>query len=276
MFKLGTSGFSYPDWKGNVYPQKLQPKNLLKYYEQELGFDCVEINATYYNLVPPNVFKNMAEKTEKDFEFVVKAYRGITHDLFDDRLKNKKPTKEQTLNDCDKFVRSLNPLRETNKLGCVLLQFPVFCPATNQSKDYISELKEHFYDIPIAVEFRNKEWADKETFDFLRKNNISYCAVDEPKLERLMPAIYEVTSDIAYLRFHGRNKNWFNAPVKERYDYLYSDEELKGFVPHIKEMDKKTKKTYLFFNNCTNGQSVKNAITMKKYLGVKTERHTLF
>lgn len=78
MLKLGTSGFSYLDWRGTVYPQKLQPKNLLKYYEQELGFDCVEINSTYYNLIPPNVFKNMAEKTEKDFEFVVKAYRGIT------------------------------------------------------------------------------------------------------------------------------------------------------------------------------------------------------
>ena len=256
MIKLGTSGFSYPDWRGTVYPQKLQPKDTLKYYEQELGFDCVEINSTYYNLLAPNVFKSMAEKTEKDFEFVVKAYRGITHDLFDDRLKNRKPTKEQALNNCDKFVRSLNPLREANKLGCVLLQFPVFFQPSEQNKDYLLECKEHFYDIPLAVEFRNKAWAAPETFKFLKKNNLGYYAVDEPKLERLMPAVYEVTNDIGYVRFHGRNKNWFNTPVKERYDYLYSDKELKEFIPHIKEMDKKAKKTYLFFNNCTNGQSV--------------------
>ncbi|MEW6558443.1 MAG: DUF72 domain-containing protein [Elusimicrobiota bacterium] len=276
MLKLGTSGFSYPDWRGSVYPQKLHPKNLLKSYEQELGFDCVEINSTYYRLATPNIFESMAKNTEKHFEFVVKTYHGITHDPFDYRLEMKKPTKKQALDDCPKFVRSLNPLREVNKLGCVLLQFPVFFKPSEETKNYILECKQHFYDIPLVIEFRNNQWATPETFNFLRRNNLGFCIVDEPKQERLMPTQYEVTSDIAYFRFHGRNPNWYNASVKERYDYLYSDNELKEFVPHIKEMSQKAKKTYLFFNNCTNGQSVKNAQTLKKMLNIKTEKHTLF
>ncbi|MBN1384326.1 MAG: DUF72 domain-containing protein [Elusimicrobia bacterium] len=275
MLKLGTSGFSYPDWKGTVYPKKLQPKDALTYYEQELGFDCVEINSAYYNIVSSNIFDSMAKKTGRNFEFVVKAYKGITHDLFDYRLKEK-PSVDKVKTDIDKFVHSLSPLKESGKLGCVLLQFPVFFQPSSRNNDYILECKECFGDIPLVIEFRNSRWATKETFNILRRNNVGHCVVDEPKLERLMPAIYEVTSDIGYLRFHGRNSNWFNTSVKERYNYLYSDKELKEFIPNIHKIDKKAQKTYLFFNNCTNGQSVKNAVTLKKYLNMETKKHNLF
>ena len=90
--------------------------------------------------------------------------------------------------------------------------------------------------------------------------------MDEPKLPRLMPFINKVTSDIGYLRFHGRNTNWFNSSLEERYNYLYSKDELKEFLPEIKKIDMNAKKTFIFFNNCHAGFAVKNALDLLKLL----------
>jgi uncharacterized protein YecE (DUF72 family) len=100
----------------------------------------------------------------------------------------------------------------------------------------------------------------------LEKKEIGFCVVDEPKLSQLMPYHPRATSDIGYFRFHGRNPNWFNVPVKVRYDYLYSEKELKEFVPGIKDISKKTGKTLIFFNNCYSGSAAKNAVQMAKLL----------
>ena len=92
--------------------------------------------------------------------------------------------------------------------------------------------------------------------------------VDEPKLPRLMPFMNKVTSDTAYLRLHGRNPDWFNAPLETRYNYLYSDKELEEFIPEIDKMDKSSKKTFIFFNNCHAGSAAKNAVKLKQLLGM--------
>lgn len=170
--------------------------------------------------------------------------------------------------DIDKFYYSILPLKQKNKLGAVLLQFPVFFYPGNDAKDYILKCKEKFQDVPLVIEFRNGSWAKPETFEFLKNNNIAYCMVDEPKLPRLMPFINEVTSDIGYLRLHGRNKNWFNAPLNQRYDYLYSDKELEEFLPEIDKIVKHSKTAYLFLNNCHAGSAVKNARKLKEMLGI--------
>ena len=87
-----------------------------------------------------------------------------------------------------------------------------------------------------------------------------------------MPFVNEVTSDIGYLRFHGRNTNWFNAPTSERYNYLYSNEELKGFIPEIEKMEKNSERAYIYFNNCHAGKAVRNAQTLKDKLGLSVGR----
>jgi len=268
MIKIGTSGFSFKDWLGTIYPEKLSSKEMLTYYEQQLRFDCVEINSTYYTLISDKSFLSTANKTSKNFEFVVKGYKGITHDPFDNRLKEQKVSIKTAKENTEKFIYSIQPLKEKNKLASVLLQFPVFFYPSNESNDYLLQCKEWFKDIPLVIEFRNNAWAKKETFEFLKKNKLGYCAVDEPKLQRLMPFINEVTSDIGYIRFHGRNPNWFNVSAGERYNYLYSETELKSFIPEINKMDNKAKKTYIFFNNCHAGSAIKNAIMLKKMLGI--------
>jgi uncharacterized protein YecE (DUF72 family) len=265
MIKVGTSGFSFKDWRGVVYAKNIQPKDALFAY-QELGFNCVEINSTYYALVSEKSFSGMEAKTKSGFEFTVKAYKGITHDPFDNRLGNKKPNIDSAREDLKKFIYSIQPLKDKKKLGAVLLQFPVFFYSNEENKEYLSESKKAFKDIPVVAEFRNISWAKPENFEFLRQNDIASCSVDEPKLPRLMPFINEVTSSVGYIRLHGRNPNWFNASLAERYNYLYSDKELKEFVPEIKKTNLKASKTFVFFNNCHAGHAAKNALSLLKML----------
>lgn len=270
MIKVGTAGFSFPDWKGKVYPARLSNKDMLPYYAYNFKLDTVEINSTYYAIPSPRHMEMINRKTPEDFEFVVKGYKGMTHDPFDSRI-GRTPTGDEVKESFQAFYRGIHPLRESHKLGAVLLQFPVFFYRNPQNKDYILFCKEQLRDIPVAIEFRNNVWATDETFQFLKANDLAYCAVDEPKLPRLMPFIKEVTSSIGYLRFHGRNQNWFNAPVSERYDYFYSDEELKEFVPEVKKMESRASKVYIFFNNCHVGSALKNALTFRGMLGLGDE-----
>jgi uncharacterized protein YecE (DUF72 family) len=274
--KIGTSGFLFSDWRGTVYPKKLQPEDTLFYYCDELGFNTVEINATYYTLLSDKAFESMERKTKSDFEFVVKAFRGITHNFFDPALVKYRPTLPQVNEYIDKFIYSLKPLEEKKKLGAVLLQFPVYFKPEKETIDYILMCKEHFKDIPLVVEFRNSGWSKPETFEFLRANKLANCVVDEPKLPKLMPFINETTADPGYIRFHGKNKNWFNSTRDERYNYFYNDEELDSFVPEIKKMQDASQKTYIFFNNCHAGSAVKNALRLKEILGFNIKEGKLF
>ncbi len=276
MIRIGTSGFVFPDWKGIVYPKKLRAEDALYYYCDELGFDTVEINATYYSLLSAKAFSSMENKTRPGFEFVVKAYRGITHNYFDPILAHNKPTLPQVNDYIGKFMSSLVPLREKGKLGAVLLQIPVYFTPDADSRDYILMCKEKLKDVPLAIEFRNRQWSVPETFEFLRNNGLANCVVDEPKLPRLMPFVNETTSGISYIRLHGRNKNWFNSTREERYNYLYSDEELVGFVPEIKKAEKNSTKAHVFFNNCHSGSAIKNALRLKELLGFNTREGKLF
>jgi len=118
----------------------------------------------------------------------------------------------------------------------------------------------------LIIEFRSRDWAQPATFEFLKANKLGYCIVEEPKLNNLMPFINQATSDVGYLRFHGRNKNWFNAPVEERYNYDYSDDELKGFIPDIIKLFQQAHKTFLFFNNCHAGFAARNALRLRELL----------
>jgi uncharacterized protein YecE (DUF72 family) len=169
-----------------------------------------------------------------------------------------------------KFKYSLTPLIETGKLTCVLAQFPYGFFPGRENLDYLERFRNEMEDIPLVFEFRNHTWMKEQTFQLLEKKEIGFCIVDEPKLPKLMPYLPRVTSDISYFRFHGRNPNWFNVPLKVRYDYLYSEGELKEFVPDIEKISQKTAKTLVFFNNCYSGSAAKNAAQMAKLLMGKT------
>ena len=262
MIKVGTSSFSFPDWKGTVYPPGIRERDMLPFYERELGFHALEVNFTYYSLPSQKSFMAMAEKTSKEFEFVVKSFKGMTHEIRDKEtgalVNNQEVFK--------KFKYSLLPLIEGGKLSCVLAQFPYGFFPNRENYDYLERFRNEMTDIPLVFEFRNQVWLKEGTLQFLEKNGIGFCIVDEPKLPKLMPYFPRATSEIGYFRFHGRNTNWFNVPIKVRYDYLYSEEELRAFIPGIQDISKKTAKTLIFFNNCYSGSAAKNAAQMAKLL----------
>jgi uncharacterized protein YecE (DUF72 family) len=112
--------------------------------------------------------------------------------------------------------------------------------------------------VPVVIEFRNADWLTPDTFDWLRSNNLCFCCVDEPGLPKLIPGIAEVTGDIAYVRFHGRNaaKWWQHEHAYERYDYEYSTEELQEWLPRIQKLESQAANTFVFANNHWQSKSV--------------------
>lgn len=262
MIKIGTSGFSFPDWIGTIYPSNIKKGDMLPYYEKKLGFTITEINSTYYTIPSQKSFTGMMRKTSKDFEFTVKAHKSLTHEI-KDKVTGKFIDNKDSFK---RFIYSIDPLKKENRLTAVLAQFPYSFHTTKENYDYIKAFKDNLGDIPFVVEFRNANWHNEKSTTFLIQNNIGYCVVDEPKFKSLMPYNPTATTDLGYFRFHGRNPHWFQASVSERYDYLYTKEELQSFVPDIKKINDSVQKTIVMFNNCHAGKSVINAKEMMEML----------
>jgi len=125
-------------------------------------------------------------------------------------------------------------------------------------------------DVPTVVEVRNAGWAAVETYDLLKRLGFGFCSVDEPALRGLMPRVAVATSRVGYVRFHGRNAAdwWKHEHAWQRYNYLYSEEELAEWAPRVRSLDAETDVTYLFFNNHYQGKSAQNAVMFAKMLSL--------
>jgi len=260
---IGTSGFSFPDWVGPVYPTGLNKAEWLSYYERELGFSALEINYTYYSMPSRKTLSSMSARTSADFTFVVKAHGSMTHELWTDRKRQQMVDNREAF---ATFISGISGLADDGKLCAVLAQFPYFFYRTAPNEQYLARFRELMGDIPTVIEFRNRGWHDGPAREILRRNGLGYCVVDEPRLSGLMPFYPDATSDIGYFRFHGRNPHWFNAPMEVRYDYRYSRQELSELVVPIVDLSKKTKKTLVFFNNCHLGSAAKNAAELARMI----------
>jgi uncharacterized protein YecE (DUF72 family) len=245
MIKIGTSGFSYKDWIGPVYPADLPERDWLSFYARE--FPTVELNVTFYRVPERRTVLNWVQKTPADFLFAVKAFQDLTH-------KREEPQFAP-------FVESLGPLADAGKLACVLAQFPYSFHPTAENRAYLEKLRVGFGDLPAVVEFRHAGWATEATFNQLRGLNFGYCCVDEPRLRGLMPPVAVATGPVAYVRFHGRNAaKWYeHKEAWERYDYSYSAEELREWVPKLRQLDEAAPLTLVYFNNHFSGQAVAGA-----------------
>lgn len=253
MIHIGTSGYSFKDWKGPFYPVKITNQEMLEFYSRH--FKVVEINSTYYAIPKPHTFERMAEKTPDDFQFTVKANGGMTHERTDNQSV------------FDEFENAIQPLVDADKLKGILAQFPWSFKNSEENRKYLRTYKDRLAEYPLIVEFRHISWISEPLFGFLRELGISYCAVDEPNLPGLVPPKVAVTSDLGYVRFHGRNaKTWWGGDSSQRYNYLYSEQELKEWTPEVKQLATSTRETYVFFNNCHAGFAAKNAKTMQDML----------
>jgi len=247
---LGTSGWSYKEWVGPFYEDE---KRMFSYYAQ--FFSTVEINSTFYRYPSRSTIYGLNRVSPPSFIFSAKLPRLITH-------KKKLDPKENIKNDLMRFLELLEPLSATGKLGCILVQLP---PRFTFDRD-VEKLEGFLEMIPdgyeFAVEFRNASWMKKETWKMLKEHNVAYCMVDEPSLSSEV----QLTANFAYFRWHGRNRRpWYN--------YRYSEEELKEWVPKLKEAERKVERIYGYFNNHFHGYAVENCIEFMQMLNVAEPKH---
>ncbi len=244
---VGTSGYSYDDWVGPFYPPGTNKRQFLDYYVQH--FNTVEVNYTFYRMPSARTLAAMSRKTGPQFQFVVKANSALTHQ------RDARPA------DFAEFAQGLAPLIDEGKLGAVLAQFPYSFHANQAKRRYLERFREQLPGLPVVIEFRHAQWVTAETFQLLEELNLGYCCVDQPRLRNLMPPVVQVTAEIGYVRFHGRNyeKWWQHEEAWERYDYLYSPEELEEWIDKVSRVSQQADQTFVFFNNHYQGQAVQNA-----------------
>jgi uncharacterized protein YecE (DUF72 family) len=287
--RIGTSGWNYPagrgSWNGVFYPPsrgRAKTFDELAYYAEH--FNTVEVNSTFYGQPNPEVTRGWAARTPGDFEFSIKLYQKFTHpQLFRDRVGRTlkdvaadahaiTALAQATSADLDEFKRGIDPLAEAGKLGALLAQFPASFKATDASRDGLAALLRAFAAYPIAVELRHRTWSDDlaGTLALLNAFGAAWTQIDEPKFrfsirQNLLPNV----TGFYYLRLHGRNAaNWWRpAASEDRYNYLYSGDELREFSETAKATRALVKKTYLYTNNHYSAKSVANAAMIKDQLG---------
>ncbi|MGB9887822.1 MAG: DUF72 domain-containing protein [Moorellales bacterium] len=253
--RIGTSGYSYKDWIGTFFPASCPSEAMLAYYAREFSF--VEINFSYYRLPTARALGAMIRKVPAHFLFAVKAYRTLTHE--------RGPSVPE---DAKRFRQGLQPLLDHQSLGAVLLQFPYSFHCQPNNHSYLSYLRDLLGNLPLVVEFRNRRWAREETWEWLARLGMGYVCVDEPRLPGLIGRVVRCTSPIGYVRFHGRNADrwWEHEEAYQRYDYLYSEEELKEWLPGLAALAREARLVLVAFNNHYQAQAVTNARMLRRLL----------
>jgi len=282
--RVGTCSWTDPTMVRAWYPTSVRTAaDRLRYYASH--FDTVEVDSTYYGMPTSATARLWAERTPPGFTFHIKAFAMLTrHGVRPEQLAP--PLREGYRFELDRggrilhpaaalraeafalFGEALEPLRAEGKLGLILMQFPPYFVANEHNRDYIAWSADRLAPDRMAVEFRHASWVQPEelesTLEMLRSLGASYVCVDEPQLEgpTTLPPLAAATSDIAYVRFHGRNAATWNARVQtaaQRFNYLYSSEELAEWVKPIRSLGEEAVTTYVMFNNCFADYAPRNA-----------------
>ncbi len=280
---IGTSGWSYPSgkgtWNGIFYPAGAG-KGRGKHKFDELAFyaehfDTVEINSSFYGVPSPATVQGWARRTPKNFEFSLKLHQKFTHPEMFHKASGQDPS-DLGDKDVDEFRRAIEPLASAGKLGALLAQFPASFKNEPDSRGYLEWLLAQFSDYRLAVELRHRTWSDtpEDTLALLDASNAAWTQIDEPKFRlSIRQDLRPNVRSFYYLRLHGRNaKNWWSHEKSEdRYNYLYSPEELEPFAEAAEEASRKVKKAYVYANNHFSAKSVANAAILKHKLGQPLE-----
>jgi len=258
IVQYGTAGWSYKDWVGTVYPDKIPSGfNHLHFIAEK--FDFVEVNTTFYRTPDIKLTEGWIRKTSdlEYFRFWIKLNRIFTH------------TRVYSKSDVEAFIHSISPLSSEKKLGGVLIQFPYSFKLTGSNLKYLIELTDNFAPLIIAVEFRHKNWVNDEVVHLFREKGIIWVNIDQPVISQSLPITSIITNtEYSYFRLHGRNyKSWFSNEGRDaRYNYSYSEKELIDISLNIKNAGLKAKKILVSGNNHYKGAAVNNLILLKKIL----------
>ncbi|MGG3737453.1 DUF72 domain-containing protein [Aeribacillus pallidus] len=270
MIYIGLTGWGDHD---SLYEGNVSNRDKLQVYASY--FPTVEVDSSFYAIQPERNYEKWIEETPASFQFIVKAYQGMTGHLRGDiPFSSKKEMFES-------FCQSLRPFSKTSKLAMVLFQFPPWFQCTKENVDYLRYCREAMGDLPVALEFRNRTWFSEKyrekTLAFMKKEKWIHSICDEPQVgEGSVPTVLEPTdSEKTLIRMHGRNVNGWRKPKEGknwrdvRYLYRYNRQELLEWKHYIRSLQKRTATIYMLFNNNSGGDAADNAKEMIELLGIE-------
>jgi uncharacterized protein YecE (DUF72 family) len=285
--RTGTAGWTDKTLlqSGRFYPPKTStPKARLEHYGRH--FSLVEVDATYYTLLPPEVAENWLAWAPPELVFDVKAHPVVTgHPIdvtrlpadlkrelqqagHDQRVYRERIAPEVGDEIERRFAELLAPLARAGRLGALMVQFPPWFTSTRGNVRRIEAIRRRFADVPISMEFRHASWLSPErrdrVLDLLRAERISYVCVDEPDVAGggVPPVVTVTNPELSLVRFHGHNlAGWTKkgASVHERFDYLYGTEELRAWTEPTIQLARESKEVHAIFNNCVRNYAVLDA-----------------
>lgn len=256
VIRVGPAGWSYKDWEGPVYPSPV-PRGFDRLGWIVDHFDTVEVNSTFYRTPSVSAARSWAERIGGNprFEMTLKLQKELTHE------------KSWNADEGKRFRAFLGPLEESGRLGAILAQFPWSFRYSADARERLERIREALDGLPLVVEVRHDSFDTEEFRELLRERSIGLANIDQPPHDHALEPAAHVTSGVAYIRLHGRNREkWFDhEEAWERYDYLYSKDELDDWVGKARSLE--AEKVFVVTNNHFRGQSVANALEIRKSLG---------
>ena len=257
--RFGPAGWMYKDWQGIVYPAP-KPRGFDSLRYISTFFDTVEVNSSYYGPPTARTAEAWVRRVEDaaSFRFTAKLWKRFTHER----------DKAWSTAEVDLVRAGFDVLADAGKLGSVLLQFPWSFKRTDENREWLGDVTHTFSRYPLVVEVRHTSWLTADFFQTLEQEGIGFVNIDQPMYGDSIGPSSHVTSHVGYVRVHGRNyKEWFRdkTPVEQRYNYLYTAEELEPWAKRAQEIaaDPATREVYVITNNHYKGKAVANAVMLK-------------
>jgi len=254
---LGTGGYTNDDWVAPahvsdrlppeyLYPPGTKKTEYLSVYAQH--FNAVELNSSFYGIPGLKAFEGMARRSEGRTRFAVKLHQVFTHE--------RNPTDA----DFDRMLQSPAPLRDAGLMGPYLAQFPYSFHRTTENRKYLLDLAQRFQGHELAVELRHAAWDKPEVREGMSEYGLIWVSPDYPPVGGMPEPRVHVTSEVAYVRLHGRNTAtwWEGTSASERHDYLYTRAEMDEWADKIADVAGDLEEIYVFFENTTKGHALKN------------------
>jgi len=253
---IGPAGWSYADWKGIVYPARRERGFREAAYLAKF-FDTIEINTSFYQPPKPDMCRLWLEHVAANprFLFSAKLWQKFTHEG------------GGAAADIAAVREGFDVLAAGGRLGAVLMQFPFSFHNTPENSARLEALAKEFGAYPLVAEVRHSSWMEKSSFDWLRESGVGFCNIDQPVIGKSVKPTERATARVAYVRLHGRRYDtWFSddpaTPPSERYNYLYSEEELGPWAERIRHTSEHAEKTFVITNNHFEGKGVVNALEL--------------
>jgi len=260
--RVGTAGWFYEDWKGIVYPPRM-PRSLHPLTFLSGLFDTIEVNSSFYRPPRPGPCAAWIDKVAENprFMFTLKLWKRFTHE------RDTWPSETEVT----AFREGIAPLVDSGKLGAVLVQFPWSFKRTVENRAWLARIIDTFAAYPLALEICHASWNRPEVYDGLARRRVAFCNIDQPLFTGSLEPSAMATARVGYVRLHGRNaSDWFrrDADRNDRYNYLYSTEELEPWLKKIDRIRKMVDELYVITNNHYRGQAVVNALEIQGRLGL--------